>query len=194
MMVCFCAISEQLTAVNLLMKSESASETGCLMKMVINAACFIPCSGLLLHTMCRCFHSRSLPAVWLTLQEETYFSSPQICLQYIHSCYSVYMATTGQIRVTLQASVQVTGNWAHAHKRTRTHAHTQWSVLTKSQPLPGWQELGVLYPWAKARDKTWRRWEGEHEAKCVWHTSVCVWHRISVVGVPQQAASENQSS
>ncbi len=50
--VCFLSTSEQLTAVKLLMKSESASETGWWMKMVINAACFIPSSSLLLHAIC----------------------------------------------------------------------------------------------------------------------------------------------
>lgn len=82
--VCFRATSEQLTAVKLLMKSESASETGWWLKMVINAACFILSSGLLLHAICRCliatlhhsdrhthFDSSSLPDACLLPHKET---------------------------------------------------------------------------------------------------------------------------
>lgn len=52
-MVWFRTTGEQLTAVMLLMKSESGTKAGCWMKMMNNASCFSPSSGLLLHTICQ---------------------------------------------------------------------------------------------------------------------------------------------
>lgn len=51
--VCSLATSEHLTEVKSLMKSESVSVTGWWMRMVINAACFILSSGVLLLAMRR---------------------------------------------------------------------------------------------------------------------------------------------
>lgn len=108
MIVWFADTNEQLTAMKLLMKNESASETGWWMKMVINTGCFVPSSGLLLHAICQCViatlhhsltdtrahthtDSSNLPAAWLILHEETviYHFAIQIC-PYLFNSSSEY--------------------------------------------------------------------------------------------------------
>lgn len=196
MIVWFADTNEQLTAMKLLMKNESASETGWWMKMVINTGCFVPSSGLLLHAICQCViatlhHSLTDTRAHTPIHQifqllGWYFMRKLLFIILRFRSVHIYLTQALNIRRWVKQDSATSGYDKHeldcttwyTHKRVQKQHNTQDNLFSLNHDHFLFGRYWVFFVHEKSKNLKWRRWERGHDEK-----SDFVWNNINFTGI-----------